>query len=125
MCAVFTPDGRAVASGDEHGAILLWDAATGARRLELKNQDVDVDGLAFLPHPGTRHALASAGEDQKVRLWDHNGHGARQKAELFVGAVGISKASASPPDGRQLVVPGADRHLVLLDVSGGPRPRGP
>jgi WD40 repeat protein/energy-coupling factor transporter ATP-binding protein EcfA2 len=64
--AVFSPDGRTIASGGA-GDIFLWDGETG-NRLEppLRGHQGDVIGLAFSPD-GT--VLASSGADQTIRLW--------------------------------------------------------
>src|SRR5947208_3001167 len=58
---VFSPDGKALLSGDQDGRILCWDAATGQERWRTEHRpDLEtVNDLAFAPD-GTRFAAAWA-----------------------------------------------------------------
>ncbi|HYT87126.1 MAG TPA: hypothetical protein VEL76_00270, partial [Gemmataceae bacterium] len=75
MSLAFAPDGKtlAVAVGDrpsrdrEPGLIVLWDAATGQRRLTLTGHTNAVYSVAFSPDG---KLLASGSSDRSVRLWD-------------------------------------------------------
>jgi WD40 repeat protein len=73
MSLAFAPDGRTLAaaggSGREHepGLIVLWDAATGQRRLALTGHTNGVLSVAFSPDG---RLLASGSSDRAVRLWD-------------------------------------------------------
>lgn len=72
---VFSPDGKTLAAsvGDrpsrnhEPGLIVLYDAATGQRRLTLTGHTNAVLSVAFSPDG---KLLASGGSDRTVRLWD-------------------------------------------------------
>jgi WD40 repeat protein len=62
----FSPDGNTVASASRDKNIIVWNAATGAKRLTLPQPDL-VYELAFSPDGKT---LAEVGPLHEVRLHD-------------------------------------------------------
>jgi WD40 repeat protein/tRNA A-37 threonylcarbamoyl transferase component Bud32 len=62
-----SPDGRAVASGSDDGAVKLWEARRGTEIASLEGHTEAVAAVAFSPD-GTR--LASASRDRRVCIWD-------------------------------------------------------
>jgi len=63
----FAPDGAQLASGGADGALLLWDAATGARRL-LHTSSSPTSNVLF--DPRGRYLVASLGPQPGMLLWD-------------------------------------------------------
>jgi WD40 repeat protein len=61
-----SPDGRRIATGDFHGAIVLWDTRTLDATATLRQGTGAVQALAFSPDGAT---LAAAGSGRTV-LWD-------------------------------------------------------
>ena len=61
-----SPNGRVVVSGSASGALVLWDAATGARLRTIPTANGRVRNLSF---DGTGALLAAAGE-WRTRVWD-------------------------------------------------------
>ncbi|HRO30627.1 MULTISPECIES: TIR domain-containing protein [Micrococcaceae] len=115
----YAPDGRLVASGDDGGAVRLWDAGTGQPAGEpLLGHAGVVRAVAFSPD-GRR--LASAGDDGTVRLWD-TGTGQPVGGPL-TGHGQPVRAVAFSPDGRRLASGGADGSVRLWDA-GSARPLG-
>jgi WD40 repeat protein/tetratricopeptide (TPR) repeat protein len=71
--AVFSPDGRWLASGDAIGTVALWDVASGRQQFSARGHSSMVARLAFSPD-GRRLASASydpfRGPKGEVKLWD-------------------------------------------------------
>ena len=65
--AVFSPDGRVLATPTDQQTIILWDAATRAHLATLQGPIGPVTTLAFSPDSRT---LASGGNDGTIALWD-------------------------------------------------------
>jgi WD40 repeat protein/serine/threonine protein kinase len=65
--AVFSPDGRLIATGGLGGSLMLWDAATGRRLGPVYQHPSMVLGIAFDPEGKW---LATACRDNIVRFWD-------------------------------------------------------
>lgn len=67
MSAIFSPDGKTLATASADKTIRLWDAATGQQRAVLKGHTDAVWSLAYSPDGET---LVSASWDQTVKLWN-------------------------------------------------------
>jgi WD40 repeat protein len=103
-------DGKVVASGD-HGAVLLWDAATGKRIRRMP-----AVGLVYsVALSADGRYLASASQD-KIELWD-----VATGAELWPGQGHRDRlyAVAFSPDGKLLATGGYDRAVILWEAATG------
>jgi WD40 repeat protein len=67
LSLAFSPDNRVLASGDESGALTLWDVGTRRAIGTLATQQIKVFDLAYHPDGKT---LASAGYDGTVIQWN-------------------------------------------------------
>jgi WD40 repeat protein len=67
MTAVFSADGKIIATGARGGSVMLWDAATGRRLGPALQHPGPVRAIAF--HPDGR-LLATGCDDGIMRFWD-------------------------------------------------------
>jgi WD40 repeat protein len=109
---VFADDGRVLASSDESGRIIVWDARTG----ELKRTVESGHAVTALAIASSGQLLASAGADFLVSVWDARS-GALQaklrKHERTINALVFSS------NGQLLASGGDDRMVILWDVVAG------
>jgi WD40 repeat protein len=113
FAVAFAPDGKAVATTNDHGIIWLWDAETGERRAEPLGENEKDHGqcrLRFLP--GGKEIISVA-RDGTIRRWNL-AERKYQEAELggdLVSQIGLSM------DGKWLAVgrEGGSIDLVAVD----------
>ncbi len=93
VSVAFSPDGRRIASGGQHGEVKVWDAATGQEILTLSGHASPVTSVAFSPD-GRR--IASASFDGTIRIWDGPSNDERAQC-IFLTKKVDEKASAPGP----------------------------
>jgi WD40 repeat protein/serine/threonine protein kinase len=107
LCAVFSPDGRRIASSDQEGWVKVWDAQTGQERLKFRAHQEHARSharsVAFSPD-GRR--LATASWDGTVKVWDVQALEKDPAAPPLLplkGHDGEACRVAFSPDGQRLV----------------------
>jgi WD40 repeat protein len=98
----FSPDGRLVATGEQSGAIKLWQVADHRLVLTLAGHSAKVRSLAFSPDGAM---LASGSDDKTARVWDvATGTG----LYMLTGSTDSLTGVLFTPDGKELVTGSAD-----------------
>jgi WD40 repeat protein len=62
----FSPDGRTVAAGSEHGELFVWDLRSAQLLLDVQGHESPIRRLAFLTETGR---LLAAADDGSVNTW--------------------------------------------------------
>ncbi len=113
----FSPDGRAVATGDGAGRVSVWDSG-GRRQRPLGLHPRSVRAVAFSPDGRT---VVSAGADGQIRVWDV---ATRQiTREPRPGHAAGASAIAYAPDGDFVATAGLDGAVSPVADEGRARPR--
>jgi WD40 repeat protein len=111
----FTPDGSILASGDNSGAIILRDLASGDAPIAEMSIPGAVRSVCFI---GDGSVLAAAGDGSAVTLWSlGDDHRQPRPLTTLTGHVGPITALAVSPDGATLATAGADRTIKLWDLA--------
>ena len=82
--AEISPSGQYAALGDRHGIVYLWDLATGKKVTEFRSgtptSNPSLVHTMRFSHCGA--ALATAGDDGTIRLWDVRHHATHEKPTI-------------------------------------------
>jgi WD40 repeat protein len=113
--AVFSPDGKMLATGDTHGTIKLWDLAKRKERLSLDAHESYVWSLAFSPDG---KILASGGgclspKEKGVKLWDVSSGKELPGPE---GRITTSASTIFTPDGKALVFTNGYGYIKVWEI---------
>jgi WD40 repeat protein len=126
LTVAFSPDGKALATGDggepvvarqpgqSQFAVHLFDAVTGQERAAWAGHEAPIEAVAFSPDGKT---LASASFDKSVRIWEV----ATGKEAAVLRLAEPVHALAFAPDGKSLVTGGGQPSkcdLRLWDLGG-------
>lgn len=112
--AIFSPDGKTIASAIDEKTIRLWDTETGKLTNSLTGHTDYISSIAFSPDGAT---IASVSKDKTVRLWDI---ATGQQKSILTGHTDGVYSVAYSPDGKTIVT-GAwygDRVIRMWDATG-------
>jgi len=111
LAAVFSPDGRLLATGGEGDAALLWEVGTRRAVAAFEDHPAGIRAVAFSPDG---RLLATGGDDEVVRLWSVTAH---RLVTVLKGHAGGVSALAFSPDGARLAVGGGNRAVKVWDLA--------
>jgi predicted NACHT family NTPase len=117
--AVFSPDGRWIASGGQDGFVRGWNATTGQKLLAFHAHEKHVRCVAFSPD-GRR--LATASWDGTAKVWEFDPQPARgEKSPLYTltGHQDRVHSIAFSSDGQRLASAGEDGTVRIWDAATG------
>ncbi len=112
--AVFSPDGKLIASASLDNTVKLWNAANGQEiRTLTASAQTGVNAVAFSPDGKW---LASAGGDRTIRVWEV---ASGQEIQRMTGHTEVVFSVAFSPDGKSLASVSWDGTTRLWDAATG------
>jgi tetratricopeptide (TPR) repeat protein len=112
-CAVFSPDGRTLATGQQFGAVRLWDPTSGRQQMILQQREGATTDALTVAFSNDGKLLAAGNSVGIVRLWDVE---TGQLKVSFKGHSDAIQSVAFSPDDKSLLSGSADRTARLWDV---------
>ncbi|ORM42282.1 U4/U6 small nuclear ribonucleoprotein Prp4 [Babesia sp. Xinjiang] len=106
-------DGNLVASGDMHGVVLIIDLRTGKHIFQQPMHNGKVTAIDF--HPVYNHLMATASDDNAVKLFDLRK--VRAGSALLAHTKLVSDMQFEPIYGRYLATGSFDTHLKVWDTA--------
>jgi WD40 repeat protein len=118
MTAVFSPNGRWIASGSGDGKVTVWNATNGKERCAFQAHKEHMRHVDFSPD-GRR--LATAGDEGSAKVWDFDPQRAEVKETPLQTLTRHHVMNvAFSPDGKRLASAGMDDKTVRVwDVATG------
>jgi len=120
MSAVFSPNGKILATAHSEGQICLWDVATGQQLMSCQGHLGSVWCVAFAPQGCANSPdgsiLASGAQDEKIKLWDVT---TGQCLKTLQGHKGCVFSVIFALDGKILISSSADCTIRLWNVDTG------
>ena len=119
--AVFSPNGKYLATGNRSGVVKVWDWDNGIPYAQLQGHKGTIHAIAYSAD-GTR--IASTGSHGVVKVWDlkkgewETGGGPPASLELTLH-VGAVYAVAFSPDGSRIATAGWDGTVRIWDAAKG------
>ena len=108
--AIFSPNGRFIASTCGNKNAYLWDAETGNPIRTFKGHTGGVQGIAFSAN-GTR--ILTSGSDKTARLWDTN---TGNELQQFTGHTDLIRRVQFHPDGTHALSAGRDGLVRMWEL---------
>ncbi|MDI1483038.1 CHAT domain-containing protein [Polyangium sp. y55x31] len=127
--AAFSPDGEAIVTASYDGTARIWDVETRKTTAVLRGHMGPINLAVF--HPKSGRAVATAGDDNTVRIWAKNGEQpgtceAESASYVEVAVLNGHEADvttvAFSPDGHRLVTGSWDETARIWDLGRLPRP---
>jgi WD40 repeat protein/serine/threonine protein kinase len=109
----YSPDGRWLAAGGDNPSVVIVDAASGKRLVELTGLAGRIQSIVFSPDG---RQLLTAGRDPTLRLWDA---ATGRLVRSFAGHSLEVLAAIFHPDGTRVASAGHDRSILIWDTNTG------
>jgi tetratricopeptide (TPR) repeat protein len=116
MHAVFSPDGRHVATASLDSTAMVWEAGTGEPVTPPLKHGGGVRSVSFSPDG---KLLLTTSDDNRVRVWDA-GTGVPVSPRLVHD--GLVRHAVFSPDGKRVITATSARKIVLWDLPRDDRP---
>jgi eukaryotic-like serine/threonine-protein kinase len=112
VSAIFSPDGRRLATWAWDNVLRIWDVDSGASIAALQGHRDGISSAAFSPD-GTR--IVSGSYDHMVRMWSL---GTRETTPVVAQHEAEVNAVAFAPDGLRVASAGSDKVVRIWDFTG-------